>query len=157
MNIRRIPICLLTVGCAVTAVATVLAPRAKADAPVAGRLNLAFCCAADNDLYRVMTASGEKYGRYDSAGKAIDAAPEGSGVLILADGYPEIFIPGAAQYVDSLDLHVNKALAGQETPREALDAVAVEWEATAKKLNRKKQIKLWRKALDAYRALGLIQ
>ena len=30
----------------------------------------------------------------------------------MADGYPEIFIPGAAQYEDSLDLHVNKVLAG---------------------------------------------
>ena len=75
----------------------------------------------------------------------------------MADGYPEIFIPGAAQYADALDLHVNKALAGQETPREALDAVAAEWEAITKKLNREKQIELWRKALDAYRALGLIQ
>ena len=75
----------------------------------------------------------------------------------MADGYPEIFIPGAAQYADALDLHVNKALAGQETPKEALDAVAEEWEAITKKLNREKQIELWRKALDAYRALGLIQ
>ena len=75
----------------------------------------------------------------------------------MADGYPEIFIPGAAQYADALDLHVNKALAGQETPKEALDAVAAEWEAITKKLNREKQIELWRKALDAYRALGLIQ
>ncbi len=32
----------------------------------------------------------------------------------MADGYPEIFIPGAAQYQDSLDLHVNKALTGQK-------------------------------------------
>lgn len=75
----------------------------------------------------------------------------------MADGYPEIFTPGAAQYADSLDLHVNKALAGQETAREALDAVAAEWEAITKKLNREKQIRLWRNALDAYRALGLIQ
>lgn len=75
----------------------------------------------------------------------------------MADGYPEIFIPGAAQYADSLDLHVNKALAGQETPDVALNAVAEEWDAITDKLDRKKQIELWRKALEAYRTLGLIQ
>jgi multiple sugar transport system substrate-binding protein len=75
----------------------------------------------------------------------------------MADGYPEIFIPGAAQYADSLDLHVNKALAGQETPKAALDAVAEEWDQITDKLDRKKQIELWRKALEAYRTLGLIK
>jgi multiple sugar transport system substrate-binding protein len=75
----------------------------------------------------------------------------------MADGYPEIFIPGAAQYEDSLDLHVNKALAGQENPKQALDAVAKEWEAITDKLGRPKQIELWRKALQAYSALGLIK
>ena len=75
----------------------------------------------------------------------------------MADGYPEIFIPGAAQYEDSLDLHVNKALAGQETPQQALDAVAQEWNDITDKLGRDQQIGLWLKALDAYRTLGLIQ
>ena len=75
----------------------------------------------------------------------------------MADGYPEIFIPGAAQYEDSLDLHVNKALAGQENPKQALDAVAKEWEAITDKLGRAKQIELWRKALQAYSSLGLIK
>jgi multiple sugar transport system substrate-binding protein len=75
----------------------------------------------------------------------------------MADGYPEIFIPGAAQYEDSLDLHVNKALAGQETPQEALDAVAVEWDEITDRLGREQQIELWRKALEAYEALGLVR
>ncbi|NOZ71376.1 MAG: extracellular solute-binding protein [Chloroflexi bacterium] len=75
----------------------------------------------------------------------------------MADGYPEIFIPGAAQYEDALDLHVNKALAGQETPQEALDATAAEWEKITDRLGRDKQIELWDKALAAYRSLGLIQ
>ncbi|MEW5815578.1 MAG: extracellular solute-binding protein [Spirochaetota bacterium] len=74
---------------------------------------------------------------------------------VMADGYPEIFIPGAAQYEDSLDLHVNKALAGQETPQQALSAVAKEWDEITDKLGRQKQIELWRKALEAYKTLGL--
>ena len=73
----------------------------------------------------------------------------------MADGYPEIFIPGAAQYEDALDLHVNKALAGQETPKQALDATAKEWDAITEKLGRAKQIDLWRKALGGIQLLGL--
>jgi multiple sugar transport system substrate-binding protein len=75
----------------------------------------------------------------------------------MADGYPEIFIPGAAQYEDTLDLHVNKALTGQETPQEALDAVAEEWDDITENLGRDKQIELWGKALETYKALGLIK
>jgi multiple sugar transport system substrate-binding protein len=75
----------------------------------------------------------------------------------LADGYPEIFIPGAAQYEDALDLHVNKALAGQESPKQALDAVAKEWSAITDRLGRQKQTDLWHQALDSYKVAGLIK
>jgi len=77
--------------------------------------------------------------------------------VALADGFPEILIPGAAQYQDVLDLHVNKALAGEETPQAALDAVAVEWNTITDNLGRDKQIELWLSALAGYRALGLIK
>lgn len=75
----------------------------------------------------------------------------------LGDGYPEIFIPGAAQYNDSLDLHVNKALAGEEKPQQALDAVAKEWDAITDKLGRDTQVKFWTSAMASYRAAGLIK
>lgn len=52
-------------------------------------LNLHFACRADNDLYRVMTADGSTYTRHATAKEAVRASPEGGGVLILADGYPE--------------------------------------------------------------------
>jgi len=55
----------------------------------AGRPNLVFSCRADNDLYRVMTAVGTTYPRYETPLEAIRAAVSGSGVLILADGYPQ--------------------------------------------------------------------
>ncbi len=51
-------------------------------------LSLSFCCRADNDLYRVVTAQGGQFSRSENALDAIRDAPEGSGVLILADGYP---------------------------------------------------------------------
>lgn len=108
------------------------------------------------DPYRTTHFSNPQ--AYKMFGNVQDAEAYLKGVeAAMADGYPEIFIPGAAQYEDSLDLHVNKALAGQETPQQALDAVAKEWNETTDKLGRDKQIELWRKALDAYRALGLIK
>jgi len=53
------------------------------------RLNLTFCCNANNDLYRVVVGSGCRCERCDSAAEAVERAGEGTGVLILADGYPE--------------------------------------------------------------------
>ena len=54
-----------------------------------GNLKLVFSAAADNDLYRAMTAAGQSYPRYANAKEAVEAAPPGAGVLILADGYPK--------------------------------------------------------------------
>ena len=43
---------------------------------------------SDNDLYVVMQNSGIKCIRYDSPMDAVENAPAGTGVMILADGYP---------------------------------------------------------------------
>ncbi len=51
--------------------------------------NLVFCCRTENDLYRILTADGGTYTRYDNPGEAVKSAAESAGVLILADGYPE--------------------------------------------------------------------
>ncbi len=48
-----------------------------------------FNCRADNDLYSVLTKSGVKCARYDTASEAVENARPGTAVLILADGYPE--------------------------------------------------------------------
>ncbi|HEV58656.1 MAG TPA: hypothetical protein ENN87_14360, partial [Phycisphaerales bacterium] len=45
-------------------------------------------CGADNDLYRVLLRNGMECSRYDTAKQAIESAPEGSAVLILAGDYP---------------------------------------------------------------------
>lgn len=49
---------------------------------------LTFSCAADNDLFRVLCADGPAHPRFDAAAEAVAAAAEGTGVLLLADGYP---------------------------------------------------------------------
>lgn len=75
----------------------------------------------------------------------------------MGDGFPEIFIPGAAAYTDALDLHVQKALTGEEKPADALNAAAKEWDAITDKLGKDSQLKLWTQALGSYKALGLIK
>ena len=65
----------------------VVAQPAPAEPPQ--RSGLVFCCAADNDLYRVLTAAGATYPRHDKPTDAVRMAAEGSGVLILADDHPE--------------------------------------------------------------------
>jgi len=50
---------------------------------------LSFVCPEKNDLYRVVTSSGKQYARFDDPERAVEQAAEGSGVLILAGGYPE--------------------------------------------------------------------
>jgi len=50
---------------------------------------LTFVCKADNDLYRMVTASGIPTVRFDDAAEALRQTPTGSAMLILADEYPE--------------------------------------------------------------------
>jgi ABC-type glycerol-3-phosphate transport system substrate-binding protein len=47
-------------------------------------------------------------------------------------------IPGAPELINSLDLHLSQALVGKETPKQALDAVAKEWNEIVNKLGRDK-------------------
>jgi hypothetical protein len=54
----------------------------------AERLNLVFACRAENDVSRLLAAEGRAYPRFPTAAEAVAAAPEASGVLVLADGYP---------------------------------------------------------------------
>jgi len=51
-------------------------------------LNLVFCCSDDNDLYKVAKDNNIKVSRFDNPEQAIKSSPEGSGVLVLADDYP---------------------------------------------------------------------
>jgi len=49
---------------------------------------LFFSCSADNDLFRVASENGIDVKRFDTPQAAVEAAGEGDGVLLLADGYP---------------------------------------------------------------------
>src|SRR5437870_2405206 len=49
---------------------------------------LTFCCSSRNDLYRLVSASDHRVSRFDDALRAVDNAPAGSRLLVMADGYP---------------------------------------------------------------------
>ena len=73
----------------------------------------------------------------------------------LANGYPDIYLPGQAQYVDSLDRHLGEMLAGKSTPTEAMSSVNDDWVGITKDIGLPKQQALWKEVVAAYKALGL--
>lgn len=58
---------------------------------------LLLACNQDNDLFRVLRENGIPCSRYDDAALAVNEAPVGAGVMILADGYPETPTPIAPE------------------------------------------------------------
>jgi hypothetical protein len=55
----------------------------------AAAAGLTFCCNASNDLYAAVVAGGMEAPRFETAADAVANAPDGSGVFLLADGYPK--------------------------------------------------------------------
>jgi hypothetical protein len=72
-------------------VGVILMPALSVAVPASAdkALNLTFCCAPDNDLYVALRQSGYRCRRYTTAAEAINKATSSSGVLLLAEGYPE--------------------------------------------------------------------
>lgn len=68
---------------AILCLSLTLAVARGAEAP-----RLTFSCAADNDLFLALRAGGYACERVEAAHEAVDRAPAGGAVLILADGYP---------------------------------------------------------------------
>src|ERR1700741_1274266 len=51
--------------------------------------HLTFCCSEQNDVFNAVSGRGVRPARHDTPESAIENAPPKSGVLLLADGYPE--------------------------------------------------------------------
>ena len=51
--------------------------------------SLVFSCSASNDLYKLLASGGAPLPRYETPEEAVAHAAPGSGVLILAEGYPQ--------------------------------------------------------------------
>lgn len=80
MNIRQFFCCLCLI--AGNCLSLVLGTSA------AESCNLVLSCSSENDLFRVVMACGIPCSRYDTPAAAVASAPEGAGVLLLADNYP---------------------------------------------------------------------
>jgi multiple sugar transport system substrate-binding protein len=63
--------------------------------------------------------------------------------LALPVQEPYLRIPGAAEYWHELDVRLSALLAGQTTPKEALDGAATAWEAITNRYGRDKQKALY--------------
>ena len=57
----------------------------------------------------------------------------------IEQNFPELRMPGGFEYYDTLDIGVQKALAGQLGAKEALDEVAEQWEKITNRLGRDQQ------------------
>lgn len=60
---------------------------------------------------------------------------------------PYLRIPGTADYIESLDIHLSEGLTGQVSVEEALNRVAKDWERITNRLGRKNQLKLYQEAI----------
>lgn len=52
-------------------------------------MNVTFCCSEQNDLFRLLIGQRRPDSRFGEIGAALEHAPPGSGVLLLADAYPK--------------------------------------------------------------------
>ena len=65
----------------------------------------------------------------------------------IGDIVGELRIPGGFEYYDSLDIQVQKALAGEISAQEALDQAAENWKKITKSLGADKQKEMYAKAM----------
>lgn len=68
--------------------------------------------------------------------------------------FPDLSIPGSAEYLDILDIAVTTALAGDKTPQKALDDAAKKWDELTDSLDRERQKKIYNNMLDTWKEYG---
>jgi len=99
-----------------------------------------------------------------------DAYPENNGIFVgdlqaakdhlaagranVEVGFPQPNWPGAAEYIDTLSLHVQRALAGEADAKRALDDAATEWTAIVERRGRVEQTEYYAGFVTAAKALG---
>ena len=76
-------------NCSIFSIRALWAPLcAAACVSAASAAPLIFVCGPDNDLFRVASQNRLELKRFNTPDAAVEAAGEGDGVLLLADGYP---------------------------------------------------------------------
>lgn len=92
-----------------------------------------FCCAPGNDLYRVATNYWPKALRSESVDAALERAPEGAGVLVLAESYPDrgtVITPANLARAREKRLRLYVEFPAQLPGLELGPARSTEWERT---------------------------
>ena len=101
------------------------------------------------DPYRMSHYRSPKFAKaWPTAGEYLDAIEKN-----LAQGFPDLLIPGAAEYMDALDYELCLAYAGQKSAKAALDDTAAKWIKITKRLGVEKQKKAWLAQLEAMKAM----
>jgi multiple sugar transport system substrate-binding protein len=91
----------------------------------------------------------KEYPNWERVGKYLDAI-----MTAVENGFPDLLIPGAAEYNDVIDYELTQALAGTKTPKQALDDAAAEWDKITDRLGRESQKKYWHAELEAMEKFG---
>lgn len=76
------------------------------------------------------------------------------GLANMEVGFPQPNFPGVTEYTEALCRWVQKAIAKEVTPEEAIDKAAKEWEQIRDRLGRTDQKKYWKEFYDAGIRLG---
>lgn len=100
---------------------------------------------------------------FNNPGAFAEFAPEKEAAEYLAAidnnltyGFPDLNLPGSAEYIDVLELHLGKTYTKELSPKEALNAVAKEWDSITDRLGRANQIRIYGELLQSWKEVGLI-
>ncbi|GAB4514176.1 MAG: extracellular solute-binding protein [Anaerolineae bacterium] len=86
-----------------------------------------------------------------AAGFDEESAADYLGAILETINHPnavlDIRIPGSAEYLQTLDANIARAIAGEVSAQEALDTTATEWDAITDRLGREAQLELYKAAV----------
>jgi multiple sugar transport system substrate-binding protein len=70
-------------------------------------------------------------------------------------GYPDLYLPGAAQYTDVLSRYIMLAAKKEIEAKEAIDRTVEEWRRVTEDLGKEEQKKLWAESIKEYKRAGI--
>jgi multiple sugar transport system substrate-binding protein len=105
------------------------------------------------DPYRISqfdnTQAFEKFGSTAEAKNYLSVVKDN-----LNHIFPDINIPGSAEYLDALDVAVTSALSGATDPTTALNSAAASWDRITQSLDADRQKKIYNAMLEAWKKHG---
>jgi len=91
----------------------------------------------------------EKFGTLDEAKQYLAVVKDN-----LSHMFPDLNIPGSADYLDALDIAVTTALSGAMDPATALNKAAERWNEISQQLGMQKQTSIYDTMLQSWKQLG---